>query len=224
MTSATRITVSSFGALVGVAGIEHGIGEALQGNVAPSALVFPSWAGDGPFAVLSGEPALTIIPNLLAAGIVTIAISLAFLTWVVLFIESKHGRAILIILSIAMLLAGGGLFPPVLGIVLAGVASRIHLPNDQDAAHSPPGWRQVIAILWSWSVGIGLIIWLLVMPGLPAFVFFFGYAPPEPLVYALLLGMFVFLFTSILTGFVRDSRPQIGNRSRADSPQTLAVS
>jgi len=33
--SATRITVSTFGAVMGLEGIEHGIGEVLQGNAAP---------------------------------------------------------------------------------------------------------------------------------------------------------------------------------------------
>lgn len=34
MKSATRVTVSTFGSIAGLAGIEHGIG-VLQGNVAP---------------------------------------------------------------------------------------------------------------------------------------------------------------------------------------------
>jgi hypothetical protein len=35
MKSATRVTVSTFGSIAGLAGIEHGIGAPLQGNVAP---------------------------------------------------------------------------------------------------------------------------------------------------------------------------------------------
>ncbi|HEX9118128.1 MAG TPA: hypothetical protein VGA61_18835, partial [Anaerolineae bacterium] len=65
MTNATRVTVSTFGGLVALAGLEHGIGEALQGNVAPARIFISSWAGPGPFDALGGEPALTIVPNLL---------------------------------------------------------------------------------------------------------------------------------------------------------------
>jgi len=44
MRSAIRVTVSTFGALAGLADIEHGIGEILQGNVAPEAIMFLSWS------------------------------------------------------------------------------------------------------------------------------------------------------------------------------------
>ncbi len=42
MRSATQVTVSTFGTIMALAGIEHGIGEILQGNLAPSGIVFPS--------------------------------------------------------------------------------------------------------------------------------------------------------------------------------------
>ncbi|MBE0447988.1 MAG: hypothetical protein IBX64_07820 [Actinobacteria bacterium] len=40
MRNATRITVSTFGAIAGFSGIVHGIGEVLQGNRAPEGIVF----------------------------------------------------------------------------------------------------------------------------------------------------------------------------------------
>lgn len=43
MRNATRVTVSTFGALAGLAGIEHGIEEILQGNIAPGGFVIKSW-------------------------------------------------------------------------------------------------------------------------------------------------------------------------------------
>ena len=72
--NATRVTVSTFGTLTGLAGIEHGIGEVLQGNSTPKAFVILSWPGSEAFRILAGEPAMTIVPNLLATGIVAIAI------------------------------------------------------------------------------------------------------------------------------------------------------
>ena len=47
--SATRITVSTFGAMAGLAGIEHGIGEILQGGAAPEGVMILSW----PWALLA---------------------------------------------------------------------------------------------------------------------------------------------------------------------------
>ena len=38
-----------FGSLIGIGGLQHGVGEVLQGNVAPDGLVINSWV-DGPIA------------------------------------------------------------------------------------------------------------------------------------------------------------------------------
>jgi cation transporter-like permease len=81
MRNATRVTVSAFGVLAGLAGLEHGIGEVLQGNIVPEGIVIQSWAGSELFRALGGEPAMTIIPNLLVSGIRTIFLSLAFTVW-----------------------------------------------------------------------------------------------------------------------------------------------
>ena len=67
--SATRVTVSTFGVLAGLAGIEHGIGEVFQGNVAPDWVMIESWPDSEVFDILSGEPAMTLVPNLLLTGI-----------------------------------------------------------------------------------------------------------------------------------------------------------
>ena len=64
MSSVTRVTVSTFGGLAGLAGIEHGIGEIWQGNVWPDGVVIQSWRGSPLFESLGGEPAMTLVPNL----------------------------------------------------------------------------------------------------------------------------------------------------------------
>lgn len=64
---------------------------------------------------------MTIVTNLLVTGVLTIIVSLAVIVWSVAFIQRKRGGLILILLSTAMLLAGGGFGPPILGI-LDGVA------------------------------------------------------------------------------------------------------
>ena len=54
--SAARIVASVFGMLAGLGGITHGIGEVLQGNVAPSGIWIYSWT-QGPIATnMGGEP------------------------------------------------------------------------------------------------------------------------------------------------------------------------
>lgn len=66
--SALRIVASVFGFLAGLGGITHGIGEILQGNVAPGGIIIPSWT-QGPIAnSMGGDPAMTLIPNLTELG------------------------------------------------------------------------------------------------------------------------------------------------------------
>ncbi len=202
MKNATRITVSSFGTLVGIAGVEHGIGEILQGNIAPASWMILSWPGEGPFRILSGEPAITIIPNLLIAGWLTVLVSLIFIVWVIRSIESKHGSAVLALLSMAMLLVGGGVFPPVFGIILAIVAIRGSSAVQQQK--HPSSWRLAAAKVWPWLLGIGLFTWLLMMPGLPL-AYYFGLAPNDMLIYTIMVGMIGFLLTSIFSGLAFDS-------------------
>ncbi len=163
-----------------------------------------SWPGEGPFRVLGGEPALTIIPNLFVAGLVTVLVSLLFLAVAVRFIETRHGPMLLALLSIGMFLVGGGLFPPVFGIILAGVATHISGRKDQRPSYLPLAFRNLASHVWPWSLGIGLSTWLLMMPGLPL-AYCFGLAPDDMLICIIIVGMIGFLFASIFTGFAFDS-------------------
>ncbi|HXF60171.1 MAG TPA: hypothetical protein VNK95_01060 [Caldilineaceae bacterium] len=100
------------GVLAGLAGIEHGIGEILQGNIAPNGLVIESWPGSALFRVVAGEPAMTLIPNLLISGVVACLVSALILIWTTLFVQRKNGGLVLILLSLVLLLVGGGFGPP----------------------------------------------------------------------------------------------------------------
>lgn len=146
--SAARAVASLFGVLAGVGGLTHGVGEVLQGNVRPEGLVIDSWT-QGPIASnMGGEPGITLVPNLLVTGLLAILASLAIVVWASLFVQKKHGGRILIGLSIAMLLVGGGIGPPLIGI-LAGVAGGgIHAPLAGWRRRIPEGLRHFLAALW----------------------------------------------------------------------------
>ncbi len=217
MRSATRVLVSTFGSLVAVAGIEHGIGEASQGSVARSSVAILSWPGPGPFQALGGEPAMTVVPNLLAAGILTILISLVFLAWASLFIVRRQGPLILLLLCILMLLAGGGFSPPILGAILAGVATRIGAPAAWWRRDSLRMVRRLMATVWPWSFAICLIVWLLMFPGLVLLNSLTGLSDTN-LVLALAAGMLGFLVLTTIAGFARDEE----RREPATDPATPA--
>jgi hypothetical protein len=211
MNNATKTTVSTFGALAALAGIEHGVGETLQGNVSPGGMVILSWPGSALFRILGGEPAMTILPNLLLSGIHTILLSLIFLVWATLFVQRKHGGLVLILLSIAMLLVGGGFGPPLLGIIVGTTATRIDAPLTWWRTRLSMGVRHVLGKLWSWLFVAALVAWLLLCPGsmLLDYVFTMGHA--ELLVPVLTLLSFGFLLLAIVAGLAHDSQRQIGS-------------
>src|SRR5512133_1623579 len=204
MRSATRVLVSTFGSLVAIAGIEHGIGEALQGSAAPSGVAILSWPGAGPFEVLGGEPAMTLVPNLLATGMLAILVSVAFLAWATLFIERSHGALVLMLLCIPLLLFGGGFGPPILGAILAAAATRINSPLAWWRSHLGCGARRTLAAVWPCLFAICLIVWLLMFPGLVLLNLFAGVSDTD-LVVVLAAGMPGFLLVTMIAGFARDA-------------------
>jgi hypothetical protein len=116
------VLASALGIFAGLGGgVLHGIGEVLQGSVAPNGITIEAWPA---LRVVVGEPAMTIVPNFLLTGILAIVVGIIVTIWAGKFIEHKRGGLILILLSIVMLLVGGGLIPPLFGIA-AGVIAAV---------------------------------------------------------------------------------------------------
>jgi hypothetical protein len=203
MKNATQVTVSTLAALMGLAGIEHGIGEMLQGSLAPGGLLFPSWPDSAFFRIVAGEPAMTIVPNLLVTGILAILVSLAFIVWASFFIQRRNGGLVLILLSVAMLLVGGGIFPPILGIIIGWLATRINAPSTWPLPHLRPGLRRFLGKVWPWAFGICVLAWLLLFPGINILGYFFGVNDPNYVVFLILFALGSLLIT-ILAGFGKD--------------------
>ena len=90
-----KVAASALGILIVLGGASHGPGEILQGNVAPSNIVFQAWPA---LTALAGEPAMTIIPNLLVTGILTIIVGVLVAVWAAKFISRKRGGLVLILL------------------------------------------------------------------------------------------------------------------------------
>ena len=159
MRKTTKTVATWLGVAAGIAGLEHGYYEFLQGNTPPAGLVFPSMGPPcDPDVVWNAcEPALTIIPSLQVAGILTILLGVLIITWSLFFIQSAHGGQVLILLSALLLLAGGGIFPPAIGIIGGAAGTQINQPLPE----KPPGHtKRLAAKLWPWPLVI-LMIWLL---------------------------------------------------------------
>jgi hypothetical protein len=168
MRKATRIVAATFGFLAGIAGLEHGVFEILQGNIQPPSLMFfPSMGAPCNAAQVwhACEPAMTILPNLLLAGILTVIMSFVIMLWSLVFVQRKHGGSRLILLSIVLLLAGGGFFPPLIGIAGGIAGTRINKPLGGKPAGN---LSRFAAGLWPWPLVI-FVVWLLGQYGIGYF-------------------------------------------------------
>jgi hypothetical protein len=203
MNKATRVYASTFGAVMALAGIEHGLGEILQGNLAPPGALILSWPDSEFFSSLGGEPALTIVPNLLLSGILTVLVTSALLLWAVLFIHKKNGGLVMVLLSTAMLLVGGGIFPPIFGVLIGVVATRIHSPLLWWRAHLSNDLRRFLTRLWPWSYTLCILAWLAVLPGIPLLEGFSGPLHPASILAVLFLALGT-LILNIISAFSVD--------------------
>jgi hypothetical protein len=176
--SAAKGTALVFGILAGLGGLTHGIGEVLQGNVKPDGIIINSWT-QGPIATnMGGEPGMTIVPNLLVTGILTILVSLAVMVCAA-FVRNKNSGRTLLLLSIIMLLVGGGFGPPIIGI-LAGVAgTRIGRPSIWwRKRRSVKVWR-FLGSVWPWIFGLAVMNGVFLVIGSVILVYLFDLNNPD---------------------------------------------
>ena len=147
---ATRSGVSAVGVLCGLAGVEHGVGEILQGNVATSGFVIDAWQPSSP--LFGEEPAVTVVPNFLATGVLAIIVSLMVLVWAVAFVQRKNGGIVLIFLSTMQFFVGGGIAPLFPAVAASVAALKINAPLTWWRAHLPLSTKRILATLWLCSL------------------------------------------------------------------------
>ncbi|MBN1312949.1 MAG: hypothetical protein JXB30_16160 [Anaerolineae bacterium] len=203
MRKATRAVASWLGAVAGIAGLEHGYFEILQGNTRPDGLMIVSM---GPPCVPEEawnacEPAMTVLPSFLISGILSLIIGLLIMVWSAGFVQRKHGGLVLILLSVALLLFGGGLFPPLIGIIGGAAGTQINKP----LTGGPGSVTRFAARLWPWPLVV-LMVWLLGQ--FPVGTFFNDFL--KSVMYFGLLLILTMLPLSVYTGYAHDAAGQPG--------------
>ncbi len=152
-TRAARTTAQVFGVLAGLGGLTHGVGEVLQGSE-PVGFFLDSWT-TGPIAEhMGGEPGLTVLQTAGSAGVATLLLSTAVAGWSLLGMRRERGGSVLMLLSSGMLLAGGGVGPPLLGI-LAGAIGRYSDREPRWISRLGPRARRRLARAWAPLLAIG---------------------------------------------------------------------
>lgn len=160
MNKAIRVTAAGLGASAGIAGVEHGYYELLQGNTRPDGLFIASIGPPcQPELIWNNcEPALTIVPDFAITGILAIILGLITIIWSLVLVQRKHGGLVLILLSIGLLLFGGGLFPPLIGTIAGLTGTRINKPLTWTRDHFSGGFLRGLARLYPWAVIAYLIL------------------------------------------------------------------
>jgi hypothetical protein len=191
------------GVLAGIGGPEHGYFEILQGHLRPDSLMI---AAMGPPCEPEKvwnlcEPAMTIVPSFLVTGILATVLGIVTMIWGAAFVHKRHGGLVLVLLSVALLLVGGGLFPPVIGFVGGLVASRINAPLKGQAERRSSRVSRVLARLWPWTL-VAFFTWLfgqfVIGHFFSEFLIKSGFLVP-----ALILGLMIL---AIVSGFAHDAQ------------------
>jgi len=201
---ATKIIVTAYGVILALAGIEHGIGEILQGNTKPNSILIKSWGDSELFSILSGEPAMTIVPNFLVSGVLSILIATLIIMWVLFFLARNHSGLILVLLSLLLLLVGGGFGPPLVGIIigLAGTKLKSKFPLLQKKRKTR--LLKLISVVWYFSLPVGILCYLFLLPGSIILWGVFGFYNPSLIIITSILA-FLMIFVSIVSAFSYDA-------------------
>jgi len=197
--SATRWVVTVYGLLVGFAGIEHGIFEALQGNIPTEDIMINAIGPGQTFWSGASERALTIIPNFLITGILAISFGIIVILWSILFIERKYGAILFLVFTFILFLVGGGFAPIFVSLVASATATRINKPLSWWKNHIPSKTYK----LWPWALILFVIIFTSAV-GLQIFGTPLTTEITTLLVSAMALGMLLLIPVGVITGFAFD--------------------
>ena len=203
MRNKTSFTLSVMGIIAGIAGMEHGIGEIWQGNIQPENIVFASWANHPAFQSLAGEPAMSLIPNLLISGIMTIFLSSVFIYWSVKYHQHPIYGVGFMVLSVLLLISGGGFGPPLLGVML-GIFSLISTKKTGTQSVNSRSFKNQLAPYWKPIFLINLGVWIFLCPIFPILCSILHFQD-DNLVAFVTPTAFLFLFLSLLVASTQDT-------------------
>lgn len=218
--NATRVVATTIGVLVGLAGIEHGILELLQGHVRPAGTMIDAIGPDQRLWEHATETAFTVVPSFLLTGILAILVGLLLTIWSLAFIERRFGPLVLLLLCIALFLVGGGFAPPIfMGVLAVATATRISKPLRFWRAVLPERVRGFLARLWPWPLVLSVLTFVVAVE-----IAVFGYPmlwlfQPDTtyaLQFTIALVSLVLMLFSILVAFAYDIREQ--GKKRLESP------
>ncbi len=229
MNRATRIIASTIGVLFGLAGMDHGFFEAIQGNTPTGGLIVQAIGKGNPFGFPAGEEAFTIVPNFLVTGLLSILVGAAIIVWSLGFLHKRHGASVFLLLFVLLFLVGGGIAQIVFFLPAWGVATRINKPLAWWRRVLPESVRRVLIPLWPVLLAVGSLS-LLIGLAIAITGYVPGISPSDPERILAVCWSFVFgggwavFLLSFVAGFAHDLQVQSkGDREVAGAGRTLQV-
>jgi len=202
----TRLVVAAFGVLCGLTGVMAGLFEARQGSVAPSGYVISTIGSNYVSADDFTYFAVTVVPNMFLTGMLAVIVSCLVILWSVRFVHKKNGALILLGLSMAQMLVGGGWVID-LSVVSCILATRIGKPLNWWRSNLPAHLRLWLARLFPFSLVvyafISLAMLVLTVLGVNDVMYL---KPMEPLAAAMFMPMLLMIFGGLAHDIQRQMR------------------
>jgi hypothetical protein len=208
--SASGIIAAALGVYGGFFGMGHGVGEIIQGNtLIKNIRIYALGAPGLPFP-FGREPAMTLLPTYLSAGVLTVLIGSAIMVWPFVFLTKKYGSIVLLLLSILLLLAGGG-YATVAMLFAACIAGAKACSEFKWLKKNLPSRFRRLAGK-TWKIFILLSILWVPFEFILGWLFRVGYPDPG---YLLAYAMPVWMTLAVLTGILNDSAaPDVGDKDK----------
>lgn len=203
MNKATKTLVIALGSLAGLMGIEHGLGEILQGLKPVPGIFILSWPDSSFFKIMSGEPAMTIFPTYLLSGLFSILFSILFLLILYRVFTNRLRLSFLFLTILGMLLSGAGFGPPLVGVITGIISSKINSPLTKTKKISLEV-RRILSSIWLPLFIICLLGWIMLFPGAVIISYFFNIDNAMLMIIPICVAFGLIPFV-VVTGLARDS-------------------
>src|SRR5271157_2569985 len=113
-----RAMVLVFGVIAGLSNMAYAIAEILEGHARPAAAFF----------ALNGQPAITVLPDMLLTGVIGLCLSLAFTLCAVFFTKRWQGGLAMLLIACLQIPFGAGLVRLVQAMIYGLIGTRIGRP------------------------------------------------------------------------------------------------
>jgi hypothetical protein len=146
---AIHFIASGIGVFFGLfSSVNHGIFEMLQGNVPTQGLVINAIGEAQRFWVFGHEPAFTIMPTFMSAGILSVIVGIILTVWSIRYLSTEYGHWVYLGLFMLSFLVGGGIGQAFFFLPAWAFATRIGKPLTWWNRIIPKSLRPYLSHIW----------------------------------------------------------------------------